>query len=40
MNYFCAFCGKKIVLGYLRYLHLIEDLMSAFGGSIIKDHQQ
>jgi hypothetical protein len=27
MNYFCAFCGKKIVLGYIRYLQMIEYLM-------------
>ncbi len=25
MNYFRAFCGKEIVLEYLRYLHMIED---------------
>jgi len=24
MNYFCAFCGNKIVLGYSRYLQMFE----------------
>jgi hypothetical protein len=24
MNLCCAFCGKKIVLGYCRYLQVIE----------------
>ena len=24
MSYFCAFCGKKIVLGYFRYLPINE----------------
>jgi hypothetical protein len=24
MNYFYAFCGKKIVWGYFRYHHMIE----------------
>jgi hypothetical protein len=37
LTYFCAFCGKKIVLGYLRKLKMIEHLRSASGESIIKE---
>jgi hypothetical protein len=30
MNYFCAFCGKKNVLGYSRYFQTIEYLRYSF----------
>jgi len=41
---FCAFCGKKLLLGYFSYFQMIEYfrlnieyLRFASGGSILKD---